>query len=379
MRFLLIVVAALLTLLSAASVALAETCLTASCHSEFQRVPFAHAPVSSDCTACHESVSAEHPLGEGDFRLVASGADLCYRCHDNMITEARYHEPVKLGRCTYCHDVHGGEHAFLLVKTVNQLCLNCHTSKRSLEGMDNLHPVLVEDGCTACHSPHTAKYKELLPVEGADFCGECHAEIRALTKAAKVKHGAMEDGCVACHDPHGTGYPRMFATPEKKFCVSCHEDIGEQIEVAKSQHKPVVEGTCSACHNPHGSDYYRILESYYPEPFYVGYSEEQYQLCFTCHDNRPFKYERTSAVTGFRNGDRNLHYLHVNKPVKGRVCKTCHGVHGADQKKLVMSKVPGFGRWQIPIYMQESEFGTTCTVGCHKPKTYHPFRRFSND
>ncbi len=338
-----------------------------------------HDPVRTDCTICHEQVSKEHPQGAEDFRLVASGAALCYLCHDNMITEARFHEPVKMGRCTYCHDVHGSANEYLLVKPVNKLCLKCHTSKRPLEGMENLHPVLVSDGCTACHSPHSAKYKELLPVEGADFCGACHASVRHLTKTAKVKHGAMDGGCIACHDPHGNGNRRMLTAPEQSFCVSCHEDIGALLKVAKSQHQPVAEGVCWSCHNPHGSDYYRILKARYPGPFYTGYSEDEYQLCFICHDSRTFLYERTSELTNFRNGDRNLHFLHVNKSSKGRVCKTCHGVHGADQKKLVKSKIPGFGRWDIPIYLQENAVGTTCTVGCHKPKTYHPVQPVPNN
>lgn len=356
-----------------------EGCVAAACHPDYVSATYVHGPVGADCTACHEPTTDSHPGDEDGFRLVATGAELCYRCHPSMITESLYHEPVKLGRCTYCHDVHGSENKYQLVKPVNKLCVKCHTSKRQLEGMANLHPVLPQEGCTACHAPHSAKYKELLPVPGIDFCGECHFAIRRIAQDAKVKHGALDGGCVVCHDPHGNGNPRMFTAPEEVFCVSCHADIGEQIAVAKSQHQPVAEGVCWGCHDPHGSDYYRILKASYPEPFYTSYNEEEFQLCFMCHDSRAFRYERTSELTNFRNGDRNLHFLHVNKAAKGRVCKTCHGVHGADQKKLVKSKIPGFGRWEIPIYIEESEVGTTCTVGCHKPKTYHPSQPYPND
>ena len=244
--------------------------------------------------------------------------------------------------------------------------------------MAEVHPAVTE-GCTNCHNPHTGKAPAMLPAKGIAFCAECHADIGRIATDAQVKHGAMEDGCTACHDPHGNGNLKMFLAPAEGFCITCHDAIGEQVATAKSQHQPVAEGVCWGCHNPHGSDYFRMLKASYPEPFYTGFDEDDYQLCFMCHDSRTFLYQRTSELTLFRNGDRNLHFLHVNKASKGRVCKTCHGVHGADQKKLVKSKIPGFGRWEIPIYIEESDVGTTCTVGCHKPKTYHPYRPYPNN
>jgi len=120
-----------------------------------------------------------------------------------------------------------------------------------------------------------------------------------------------------------------------------------------------------------------LLKGTYPEGFYAPYRAESYGLCLTCHQRGAFEYERTSEATGFRNGDRNIHYVHVNKSHKGRVCRTCHNVHGADQDKLVQSKTEGFGRWDIPINLETTSTGGTCVVGCHKPKSYdrvHPVR-----
>ncbi len=366
-------------LLGSGAAAAEEGCVTLDCHASYGKAAYVHAPVEDDCTSCHELVSKQHPQGKSDFRLVATGADLCYLCHESKVAEARDHEPVKMGRCTACHAVHGSENEYLLVKPTVKLCLKCHTSKRPLEKMDNLHPVLLAEGCTVCHDPHTAKYPELLPKQGIDFCGDCHAAITAAAKSAKNQHGAMEGGCVACHDPHGTGNRRMFPTREEVFCASCHEEMGEFVARARHQHQPVAEGICWGCHDPHGSDYFRLLKASYPEPFYTGFDEDNYQLCFMCHDSQAFLYERTSELTGFRNGDRNLHFLHVNKVAKGRVCKTCHGVHGADQIKLVKSRIPGFGRWEIPINLQPGVDGATCTVGCHKPKTYDRSQPYPND
>jgi predicted CXXCH cytochrome family protein len=150
------------------------------------------------------------------------------------------------------------------------------------------------------------------------------------------------------------------------------------MEGAVSQHEPVAKGRCWDCHVPHSSDYKPYLAAYYPRQFYVPYEEENFSLCFNCHDKNAFLYERTSEATQFRNRDRNLHYFHVNRPDKGRVCKSCHGVHGADQERLLPSRVPGFGRWDIPLRWDENENGATCYVGCHKPKTYDRTKLIDN-
>ena len=128
-----------------------------------------------------------------------------------------------------------------------------------------------------------------------------------------------------------------------------------------------------------GSDYPPLLKAAYPQEFYASYSAATYALCLTCHDRGAFEYARTSEATSFRNGSRNLHRVHVNKPDKGRVCKVCHGVHGADQPRLIMSKVPGFGQWDIPIKLTVTKSGGTCFVGCHKPKSYNRYKAVENN
>ena len=153
----------------------------------------------------------------------------------------------------------------------------------------------------------------------------------------------------------------------------------EQIAAALFQHQPVAEGSCWSCHDPHGSANRVLLRHDFPADFYAGFDEENYELCFECHDRRAFLYAATSELTRFRNGDKNLHFAHVNKASKGRVCKTCHGVHGADQEHLIKSKIPGFGKWEIPIKYTPEPFGANCTVGCHKPKSYNRNRAVPND
>ena len=62
----------------------------------------------------------------------------------------------------------------------------------------------------------------------------------------------------------------------------------------------------------------------------------------------------------------------------GRVCKNCHGIHGADQPKLVQSQSPDFGKWQIPVYFKKSDTGGACAAGCHRPKAYDRVKVFRN-
>ncbi len=304
--------------------------------------------------------------------LPARGAKLCYQCHDSKTAGMKFpHPPVADGDCTSCHDPHAGPGRGMTVAAGADLCEMCHDSKRA--GKKNLHPPVAEGDCTACHGPHGGKARNLLPASGDLLCAECH-DVAEKAAALPVKHDGLEGGCATCHDAHGTGERKLLTGKGGAVCFQCHDTIEAQIKAAKSQHAPVAEGDCGACHNPHGSVHRAILREAFPEDFYAGYDERAYALCFGCHDSLLAKYERTSEATGFRNGDRSLHYLHVNRPVKGRTCKSCHGVHGADQPRLIQSRVPHFGSWEIPIQYTPTKNGATCLVGCHKPKTYDRVR-----
>jgi predicted CXXCH cytochrome family protein len=192
-----------------------------------------------------------------------------------------------------------------------------------------------------------------------------------------VPHAALTDGgCVACHDAHGTGFPRMFAKPPQTMCFDCHKKIGKVVGSSISRHAPVASGDCSACHNPHGAGHSNLLRAAYPEQIYNPYKRNRYALCFTCHSSAAFEEESTLTATAFRDGDRNLHWLHVNK-IKGRSCSVCHGVHGADQDKLVMSRMRGFGEWDIPIELTRHKGGGGCLVGCHRPESYNNLKSVS--
>ena len=135
------------------------------------------------------------------------------------------------------------------------------------------------------------------------------------------------------------------------------------------KHEPVGEGDCSTCHDPHGSDFTSILLAMYPPRFYSEFKEENYELCFQCHDASLVETKETSEATNFRDGTRNLHYVHVDLK-KGRTCRACHEVHAGKNKKLVREHVP-FGKWSLPLNFKKTTTGGSCTPGCHKPYTYN--------
>ena len=253
------------------------------------------------------------------------------------------------------------------------LCLQCH--KNPAAGLKYPHSA-VEEGCTGCHSPHQGGQPNFVLQPGGKLCLACHEDVLQ----GKYTHGPVRaENCRICHGTHGGENQAMLNLPGKDLCLACHTQIREIMEKAVSQHDPVVNGVCWDCHTPHASDYRPFLRQYYPEEFYTAFEEENFALCFGCHDRNAFLYERTSEATDFRNRDANLHYFHVNRPEKGRVCKTCHGVHGADQMKLLNTRSGGFGRWGIPIYFTATASGGGCMVGCHGPKAYDILKKVKND
>ena len=305
----------------------ADSCITSECHAILGRAKYVHAPVAEgDCLVCHVTTDQTHPAA-GSMLLVEEEPELCLQCHENPAAGMAYpHSAVEEG-CTGCHSPHQGGETKLLVQSGGKLCLGCHED--------------VNDG----------KY--------------IHGPVRAMN-------------CKMCHGIHGGDNVAMLNQPGNGNCLGCHSGIQEIMNNAVSQHEPVVNGVCWDCHEPHASSYRPFLNEYYPEKFYEPFAEENYNLCFKCHDKSLVMYDLTSVATSFRNHNQNLHYFHVNRPRKGRVCKGCHGVHGADQKKLLSSRVPGFGKWDIPLIFASDGERATCYVGCHRPKTYDRLQKVNN-
>lgn len=235
-----------------------------------------------------------------------------------------------------------------------------------------VHAPLLSNDCLGCHTATGKRHPGeqgafVLAASGAQLCYMCHEE----KGGRKFSHAPFEAGdCTGCHDPHQSPYRRQLKEFGERLCFRCHDGMVNMARESRSTHAPFLEGDCRACHEPHSSDRPMLLTAPFPGDLYTVYSAESYRLCFGCHNPDLATYRRTTADTAFRDGDTNLHHVHVNKVDKGRSCKVCHDPHAAQQDKLIRSNIPGFGRWPVPFRLKLTKTGGTCVVGCHKPRSY---------
>lgn len=298
----------------------------------------------------------------------AAGAENC-GCHPHKAEKNFVHLPVKNGECPSCHRPSGQKHprfkkeAFLLTdKGKAGLCSECHERKDTKK---HVHPPVAAGDCMDCHDPHQSDSKFQLKAAGAELCYMCHE--KGKLERSSPHQPIAEGKCLSCHDPHQSDQKYMLRAEGANLCMICHDKTQF---TGKSVHEPVETGDCAACHAPHGTKLHHLLKRTVPDEMYQSFDKANFELCFGCHSNTLADSQRTDRETNFRNGMFNLHYVHVNKSVKGRSCKVCHDPHASSQSHLISSKVPGFGRWRIPIRFTENSVGGTCVVGCHKPKTY---------
>lgn len=338
--------------------------LCSTCHDPFGSKKDVHPPVKDgDCTTCHDPHSSDQP------KLLAQPAsELCKTCHAEQTEFKNLHGPVSAGDCTACHVPHESDTEKLLVKEGEQLCIGCHTDMEDLHKKKDVHPA-IDAGCTTCHNPHGSEHRKLLVAEGMELCFQCHSELSDQLKAVSVIHPPVksETGCATCHSPHASDHPKLLPKEGTAFCLDCHKTI-----ITKEMtflHKPIQDGSCTPCHDPHGTNNAKLLKAEFPADEYAVYSDKEYALCFTCHKRDLLQFPDTSFATDFRDGERNLHYLHVNKSEKGRSCRMCHNIHGATNEKLVAESIP-FGKWSLPLKFVKTDTGGSCSPGCHKPQSY---------
>lgn len=418
---------------SAGSPARADSCVTAACHKGIADIPKPHAPVKDgDCSACHKQKEQVHPLPGGkSFELTAKGAALCTQCHDPFgkkkvvhppvqdgdctachrphgaagrflldvsddqaalclgchdsapFKQKFMHGPVAVGACTKCHDPHEAAQKGLLKGTVRELCLKCHVDfAKTLKESPVVHPPVRDDPCTDCHSPHGSPFTVVLKKKMPDLCVECHIDLGEKLAAVKVPHKPLlqEGVCGNCHSTHFSKSKGLLPTDQKSLCLNCHgtdnlgkpplKNIKKELAGKKYVHGPIQKGSCKACHDPHGSNYFRMLTGNYPDTLYAPYKEGAYDFCLQCHEKNLLRFAETTVYTKFRNGGRNLHFVHVANRQKGRTCRICHAPHASDGEKLINKDGAQFGEWKIPINFKITATGGSCAPGCHRAFKY---------
>lgn len=407
-----------------------EGCVTSECHAGIKQHDVLHAPIHVNaCEACHTLIDpAAHAYEDTRPR-----EQMCLFCHTLDMGDATViHEPVRKGECTSCHDPHGGAGVALLRGPgYRDLCRSCHDSVGQAQVV--VHGPTAAGACGACHQPHASSKPMLLVTEGRALCLQCHVSIGIELETLRNVHEPARGDCLLCHDPHSTDHPAALRQDPKSLCIECHKDMEHRLETATtahaavtterkclnchsghasdypgllqedtmtlcfechdreielpdgtrlanmkaiiesgtSLHGPTAQHDCTACHEIHGGGHQRLLTAEYPDAFYLPFTENEYALCFNCHDRQMVMLEETSTVTRFRNGTQNLHYTHVHKDRKGRSCRVCHDTHASNRANHIRDVVPfGPKGWPLPIKFEATERGGGCAAGCHQAFRY---------
>ncbi len=372
----------------------APTCTVSDCHSPVMQHKRVHQPlVENRCDACHEPKQGATSFQAGprhEFKRAGDNPELCYACHDRLAEDSFVHEPVKMGVCILCHDPHGSERELLLrVDTDRQLCAQCH--RVTIDRGGHVHPPVSDGTCGACHNPHGSGHQKFLHAAPPALCLDCHDTVEELLDEATVTHDAVTTGrsCLSCHDPHASDVERLLVGEEAVLCLSCHDreldsedgkirNIAKDLEANPNHHGPVQDGNCSACHNPHGGTTYRLLTEAYPAGPYAPFDEEGYALCFGCHDVEMVEEERDGEVTEFRNGDLNLHYVHVNRKDKGCTCGVCHDPHAGTGPKHIADQI-ALGQQAMLTKYEATATGGSCVSSCHTMWAYDRIQPVNNE
>jgi len=403
-----------------------KTCL--DCHASMIEEEEIHSPARKKCVRCHVSNGEEHPLDKViGFALASEVPGLCYECHDPKNEETYVHEPAGEGKCLLCHSPHSSPNLYLVkASPVSSICLSCHELHVPEGNM--VHQAVTDGECQVCHNPHQSENEKFLPSRQARLCRSCHKEIRKALKLDHV-HPPFKNECLSCHKGHSSKEAHLSDLKTKDLCISCHEDMHNTIQNASLVHQAInvdksclnchsphssteekilladsktlcldchnkemtgesgttrniaemlTEGNtihgaietegCSFCHEAHASDRHTLLTSPFPAERYAPAETDNFELCFRCHDKELFAESLTTTATNFRNGDQNLHYVHING-IKGRNCNLCHNVHGASNDHLIDEKVE-FGNWEMPVNYVQHKDGGSCAPGCHEERRY---------
>lgn len=353
--------------------------LCALCHSTARPRTLQHEPFAeSTCTECHDAHG-----GAGEHLLIGkTTAKTCEKCHE-LPTVSVGHDPVTKGECSSCHEPHQSAAGHLLRSEETKLCSSCHEEQAAvIAGASHVHEP-VSEGCLACHAAHGGEHEGLLSETPGPFCLTCHEEILADPETAHSIHSVVQKDkwCSSCHVTHAGSHEKLLVDSESKVCFRCHNraievrpdrtisSIQKQLASARSIHDPIAKGKCTPCHQPHFSTHRTLLRENFPETLYTRFSEDAYEMCFSCHDRHNYT-DKHATGTAFRDGNTNLHFVHVNQE-KGRVCIICHEPHGSAGVKLMRQSFPfGDEGWQLPMNYTPTETGGSCERSCHKAYSY---------
>jgi predicted CXXCH cytochrome family protein len=254
--------------------------------------------------------------------------------------------------------------------------------------------------CADCHNPHIvarstteAPYASgmLQGVSGVDRNG---AEIRRVTYEYEI--------CFKCHadnTPDVEFVPRVVTETNLRRAFdtsnpSYHPVLGMgrnfAIPSLPSSFEPGMNPSqviyCTACHaddeggskGPHGSSFPPILKRRYETADYTPESQENYDLCYRCHDRDSILSDASFGKKAMRlAGSGGGHSGHL---AAGAPCSVCHDPHGVRASETIGAAATGshahlinFDKrivlartgYQYPIFNDTGTFSGSCTLVCH--------------
>src|SRR5512140_3044481 len=112
-------------------------------------------------------------------------------------------------------------------------CVDCHAATAKLATSPTAHQPVREGRCQWCHKPHGGANVNILHANGGrNLCVICHKTLRA-TDGERQNHRFEGKGeCIACHAPHDSGRKALLRQVPKELCLSCHEDIKTRLGLA---------------------------------------------------------------------------------------------------------------------------------------------------
>ena len=154
------------------------------------------------------------------------------------------HLPYKEGKCKDCHSFESESENFLIASGAN-LCFKCH--KKELFQKKNVNLPVLLGKCNVCHTPHQSKEKALMKEPAVSICLICHPDFSDRSKFIQGK-GSEVGACVTCHNPHSSDEDHLLKAPEKEVCTSCHnynpEKKSEKMDLKTMYGMP----KCVMCH-----------------------------------------------------------------------------------------------------------------------------------
>lgn len=314
------------------------------------------------CRACHRGMN-----------MAVSGEEgVCITCHGDSANQS------KMIEAGFLKDTG----SLNLPNIVSELSKPYNHPVLTTQGVHRRNETLPEEvvnaarhaECIDCHDSHLVEkgnpYRGLKGRRVGNFmadieqeyelCYRCHSDSANLPGNSTNKHEELKTSNPSYHPIEGEG--------KNTFVISLKEPYVAQ----KQQPNEISQISCSDCHGsedpsgpkgPHGSYYPGLLVLNYQVDDERSESEQEYALCYKCHD-------RVSILS---NQSFPFHSLHIQGRLGGQdgtSCFTCHDAHGSSQ-------YPHLIKFNEDVVLENADFKLeyeaqgysarhgACSLNCH--------------